>query len=676
MWPTFYIPGLARGESDLTFVGAVTLGCFYHTIVFTPQSQVPACRAGDLFVIVVHGDADGANDNFVNFSPDVFERYLWSSMNINRFRQYGGTPTGVFYKFLTSDDLDDVFTITHGSGTNNNLYEICARAYVFRNASEDVPLDCFTFTRTLTRGSTGAPMALQHGACASNTTDDYQFVIGAIRRDFVASGVAWPSSLVELSPPLADTWAPALRDDASGRAYQIRVGLRETGPSPPNLFASEDWADCCSGWAPVGLNSNAMMGSPHHYRRIESNGVNTRHYIETEVALTAGERYSWHTLVRIYTTSGSSSAPFGALTVVTPASDEFGIVIAGNGTTNGAYIAEWVDPLADHKTNWYAHMGDPKFDGIPNDHQPHPCSVHFIAPTTGTYKFRVSVGTAASWAGMTHTVSGELFSLYRTGLFAGYQAPIWSPSGGNAALDRQQGGTVYFCDGATPFTGEGGSYSFVVVKKESTVRPAILLPYHGTCGGGMQIEADGLTARDPSIWVDESCSMLCTRQVYPKISGVEQAYYAEITIDAFGGGTGGAGQSITVQPLHGSAVDAENDMGEGVYGWRRDGNVYYGQANGLTVAGTAWSVAVGTVLGVLVDYANREIKFYRNGTLASTVSMVTAAGREHHRLPFSLIVNSQQRATGGFLYTANFTGPFGGRKPSGARAWDWVNEVV
>lgn len=679
MWPTFYIPGLARAD-DLDLVQIGDLPCAVPVIYYDVNVDTPLARAGDLCVLFVTHDSDGSGSNPFTISPSGWTRYIWTSRNSNNRRQYGPNTFAVIWKVLTSDDIATTFTLTHGGGSSPSWFEICARAYIFRNFHPDIPLDCFSYqwSSHLLGGSVtdaAARFCGTLGASSSNVPGDYLFTALTLRSGSTATNTGDPfPDLITLSETLADLWDDCLDQVATGRAWHVRVGLGKTTEYLVNMIPGEDWGSPLTDWSGFGLGTFAAglsaSGAEEKYATLISNTTPGRHYAEVEVALVAGQNYSFHVVTRL----DSSRTDYWGITVVPPSGDEFGFVAMKQiANAGGGYCAEgsspYLDPNSGRLTWWWGSPTRTGTDGTPL-RDPQTNCLLFTAQETGTHKLRISVAGGAGSADLSHS-SASTVQVYRAALFDSFCSPTWVPSEYDGAMKKIQPGPIHYYDTGTSYdTTTGiGAMSFVV-NKNVTLAPAVMLPYLGPALGGMKVASDGLTVTKPTtLGNDVLGQMAASRQVYPQIDGADQSYYAEIEITSLG--TVSEGNRLIVGPLHGRFPDSENIQGDGTYGWAQNGTLWTG-STGTT--GTAWGAAVGTVLGVLVDYANQQVRFYKDGSLVHTFSMVTA--EEHQTLPFLLCVTNSPTGASVFEYVANLTGPFGSRKPSGAKAWDWLHEVT
>lgn len=668
MWPTFYIPSLIRAD-DLDLVEVFDLDCYVPIIYYTPDEDSPSARAGDLVVLFVNSDMEGSASFPFSMNDANWKRYLWGPNNSNERRQYGTHSFTVIYRVLTSSDLTTTFSFTHSDGTQA-WKELCARGYILRNFHPQIPLDCFSYGCSTIFGTDPRRRIFGIlGGSASNVPGDFMFSALWLRVQSGNSADPFPTAGVRLSQPLADAWHNSLNHSGLGVANHATVGLRLTTGYLENLIPDQDWNAHLTNWTPYGLDTfTTNAGGPtESFATLIANNVPGRHYAEVEVSLTAGVSYSFHSTIRIVTNDMDQVG----ITVVPPSGDEFGFVTEFGTVESTA--SPYLDPNGGRQVWWWGGVTGLGFDGHPNTTQ-HPCSLLFTAQETGVHKLRISVANGPNTADLEHSNSSARAVVYRTALLEGFCSPTWAPSSYTGQLRRLQQGPIYHYN----TTGSGfqssqfvGAYSFVVNKNVPTLARAVMLPYLGLGIGGSKVSDDGLTITRPvTVGNDADSPMLCTRQVFPDIDGTEQAYYAEIRFTSVGGSS--AENRIAVGPLHGRFWDMENNGQYGCYSWAQNGVfVRSGEVSGLP-SSSAWSATTGTVIGVLVDYPNRLVNFYKNGTLIGSMAMVTAAGKEHHRLPFMLLVYNAGASSAVFEYVANFSGPFD-YQPAGSTAWDWPN---
>lgn len=674
MWPTFYIPSLIRAD-DLDLVEVFDLDCYVPIIYYTPDEDSPSARAGDLVVLFVNSDMEGSASFPFSMNDANWKRYLWCPNSSNERRQYGTHSFTVLYRVLTGGDLSTTFSFTHSDGTQSSK-ELCARGYILRNFHPQIPLDCFSYgCSTIFDIDPRCRLFGILGGSASNVPGDFMFSALWLRTNPGNSADPFPTAGVKLSAPLADAWHNSLRDGGLGIANHISSGLRLTTEYLENLIPDQGWNAHLTNWTPYGLDTfTTNTGGPtESFAVLIANNVPGRHYAEVEVNLTAGVSYSFHSTIRIVTSDRDQVG----VTVVPPSGGEFGFVGESLLNANGfgpheSTATPYLDPDSGRQVWWWGGVVGLGFDGVPNTQQ-YPMSLLFTAQETGVHKLRISVADGPDVTDLEHSNTSARAIVYRTALLEGFCSPTWVPSNYTGQLRRLQQGPIYhFNTSGSGFQSSQfvGAYSFVVNKNVPTLARAIMLPYLGLGIGGSKVGDDGLTITKPiTVGNDADSPMLCTRQVYPDIDGTEQAYYAEIRLTSVG--TSDDQNRIVVGPLHGRFWDMENNGQYGVYSWAQNGTfIRSGSASGLP--SSAWSASAGTVIGVLVDYPNRLVNFYKNGTLIGSMAMITAAGEEHHKLPFMLVVYNAGASASVFEYVANLSGPFD-YQPAGSIAWDWPN---
>jgi hypothetical protein len=313
----------------------------------------------------------------------------------------------------------------------------------------------------------------------------------------------------------------------------------------------------------------------------------------------------------------------------------------------------------------------------------YPVTLCFTAQEAGEYAFRVYVANGGATANLTHTTANLDAYVFHTALILDYCSPIWVPYGAlpTEGISRMQKAPLHYLP-----IGDGrpsefhGAFSWCVNKRPKPgerLNNAVMLPYCAPLGGG-KLDVTGLQVRTPYAQQDQEIGMVCSRLAHPTRHGERAAYYAELNLVSRSGSP--LNCFLGVGMLHQSWGDSQNSFdlnGVGIapYRWNLRGGIF--NANNTEIAANAWPSTPGSKIGVLLDYRNNTVSFYLDGTLqASAVSLVTAF--QHQKHAFMLCVYSaiaRGAFPGHFTYDMNLAGPFGGRKPTGAYAWDWPNEV-
>lgn len=108
----------------------------------------------------------------------------------------------------------------------------------------------------------------------------------------------------------------------------------------------------------------------------------------------------------------------------------------------------------------------------------------------------------------------------------------------------------------------------------------------------------------------------------------------------------------------------------GIYVGSNNAILKYDGTTVLAAAGSAWTST--DWIGVEYDIGAGTVRFYKNGTALAAATTLPNGDDLFQLIAQTPFTNSFTSIT---EVAANFTGPFGGRKPSGAVAWDWYNDV-
>ena len=663
MFPTFFI---SAGGSD-TVYGEI--GCGTYSLDYDPSVDTPGVGAGWLAVAIIRYSTPAT-------SPCVTLPSGWELFLAQGATGRGWAPERwvLAYKVLTSGDLSTTHTFEHIDGAGSLL---CGTVFAFSDFHPIVPLDNYQYECSQAYFSAGYGIKQVGYLGGKNVT-----ILGAKTFDIAYFSGASTGTETDIDTSLAKYVGgepEGLYSDFSTISYyRTQVLLRTGTESLVNLLSDENWNVPCANWSSYGLTTADLGPSAYSsygikVARLISSTASGRHYIYKTVSLTAGQKYTFTAGVQ---RRSGGYAPYESvgMGVVPPSgsSNEFGMACAGYGSwgsVDAPSVSAFTDPESGREDWWWGGHLTPESDGLPNFNI---CrySLAFIAQETGTYTLRLYVPGDGSgeWSSMDHTSAVTTYVAY-VALIDGIAVGAWLP--GSALPDywaHVQSSPSFLAEVSCV----GGHTSFQV-NPSGSLPPARLAPY--TMGALIELDSDGLGRSSTSKYSDsgndgECRPATCNRNIYPTIDGVATKYYAEWT---FTSGSSNSAHNFGVAPLHVGTVDLENESPSD-YRWSRGGTFYVPSGS---VSSYAWSASAGDKFGVMVDYDNAQVVFYKNGSVAGTANMYNLNGINHAELPFMFSI-----ALGGFnstnlntaAFEVNFSGPFS-YLPTGAVAWDVVNEV-
>jgi len=657
MFPTFFIP--AGGER----VSCGAFGSGTRTASYTPSVVTPEARAGDLAVLVVNSSTESGTISLPSGWKYYRKRHVAAGL--------GGSCYEVYYKVLTQGDLTTSHAFTHGDATAALL----GRAYTFSNFHPDVPFEATQFEGSSISWSDGAGYDTHGFGYLSNKVatvpEAFMFDI------FGFYGASGSETVLPAEISYVGGYPPGICSSyISSKTAKAHVAVsRARDGGIANLLTGEDYDTPFNGWTPTGLTTADTGLSAYAYStgvklaRLTSSSVSGKHYVEKTVNLTAGQTYTYN-LALFQVSGGYSPYASGAMSVIPPsgAAHEFGLLLRGLGQEPAANVVE--DPDGGHADWWWGSCATLQGDGLPNFNEPR-YSVVFVAQESGdhTLRYYVTPAQPTSWSQITHSTARTEYVRWAA-LLDGLQPFGWMPGGTPPTCYSlvQDSPALQLIASATPSNGHHMAFQ---------VNPNAVLPsaYMVQRIHSLQdLDADGLgvpaTVKFQSSGNDSEASSgaKCLRPVYPTFGGSATKYYAELT---YLSGSTASYQCLSVVPTHASIPDLEIGFSEG-YVWYRDGS-FVAPSGVSAPSSSAWSASANDKFGVMVDFDANQVVFYKNGVATGTINMKSG----HDELPFELFVGNGQAFSpkGRMAYRINFSGPFT-YLPSGARAWDVVNEVT
>lgn len=414
-----------------------------------------------------------------------------------------------------------------------------------------------------------------------------------------------------------------------------------------------------TGWTINGVVVNDSDGLDPPLTDVETVvGGPARHDITKQVALTAGQTYSWMLYVRPDGVTTESLY----ITVDDGVTGEYGLTwvrSANNWASNGTIgIANYYDP----KWSIFSPGVDPDYDSV--------ICFTFTANITGLHTLCLGGTRTPSSAVSTITSTTRGFNLYMQVLATGEH---FSPP--TKAL-RSTGAAVPSARGMYP----------------RIVRPLEL----GANGGrwqlyGFEIKAAGaipdfvrLTSGyvNSVLWGDDQLSITSAISPSPSVAyatgcidpwqhSASGRFYFEMTCHATNWESAAfARTSVGVAVSWARAIPYTTDTGvfvydgKGAYQYRNDGRT---SADEAVTTGLATFTAA-DIIGVEVDYTTSEVRFYKNGALIRTETITV----EDRIGPLRAVVIGSSSYSTTREVTLNFAGPFA-YLPVGAVAYDWEN---
>lgn len=651
MWPTFFIPGLARyielifGEVD-HICGKGTYSSASPLIVSNP----PSLASGDTQLVFVT-----YTTNTSEVWPDDTDGWyqVFGSSIVQGSGAWPGNQKAYCRKW---NGTDGPFTVTMPSGAVSAAW---ISVSLGRGNAND-PL--FTGYLMLPEANVSLASTLEGPAQYLQAAN-----IGDVLFQFSGSDPDWLST----DEPSGDDVEFACTH--VGTLYGHTVSGMYARNRANNLLPYSKVQP--AGWTLNALTRDTVSAFSTKCKpalRLYSSGGTTKHYAETEVALEAGKTYAF---VMSYLAKNDPSTRY-YMTYKKPDTSEHGAgwnaafdtVYTLTGSTEIDSTNEndliFTRPFGESLTTYFGGVA-----GIP-----------IRADVTGTYKLRIHITSAADPNTNSNPNTAHNLWIQDVALIESPSAsivPTLLPTNGTAiAVGDSDYLRVAPHKQRYPYTSL--AWGSIVLRRESGVRPLCVL--------SMPMER-GVTYDFSDYEINDSRSLLrpdldddprpmrTTHAVYSLLPN--QKFYFELYVDTFGTGSTDANYSIGVAPFEcstnyngaGAALVTGDHVGQ--YTYCSTGATYTnGTLDGSTVS--AWGA--GDYIGCGINFTDSKITFYRNGTLVKTMTM---NANEKHRLWVGLLgFFSDYSADKQARFTYNFKGPFGGRKPTGFVAFDFDNEVA
>jgi hypothetical protein len=410
----------------------------------------------------------------------------------------------------------------------------------------------------------------------------------------------------------------------------------------------------------------------------------TRHYIEQSVELEAGKTYCL--AVAGGTNDLGSQQTSVHLTYVKPDNTEHGVGIRGAGSYTNA---TWRVNVAGSEIEWGDNPGPGYMSDVPSVFNLAGGLLHLpiICTESGTYKIRINVGVNLPVTDPTTAQAGNANAVwYHSDIVlqesnVAAQMPVFVPTEADPILPED---AEFYIPPIWNTVGLGDATGLrtacFVLRRNTTIptRPPCYLHAPGIDGRRFDFAADGLSLTSTRGRYYSTIRVNCIQSshaVSRYLTGATKFYY-EMNVTSFGSGGTDDDYFIALNLVEAGNVNLHyvNQPYKHAYqyGYSSTGKVY----NSGTLVGSGYATwQIGDEVGASIDFENWEIKFYRNGTVIETISIVDDGRRDGLFMAAVGLTGVNTYATEAEL-SANFRGPFGGRKPSGFVAFDFDNEVA
>lgn len=679
MWLTDFIA--ANGRRPEIFV---QLACMVDTVSYRPVDETPGAKAGDLAVIIMRHDGITVSSSWFLSEPSGWSTLRRPSANSNQTR-FPQSLQHVYYKVLQPADLTTTFSWVHRQAPSTG-YDLCGSVFIIpaNQYNVDIPFDFGSSQVGYTNGASGSSSHPMFGGSvgsiwappesvllwmidsSTNTTisDQEGLLVATLGRD-----LRYPDEPILLERSLV------MNQPGFSGARISTYAMYKPSRVIANLLPGESFRDPLTNWTGVGLSTfnkgltavNRGTAKATVYARMVANTIPGEHYAYYDVSLTAGKRYT----LNIGAIGGSSVTRYPGLAVVPPSgtANEFGFV-SGGGTmfsTNDYTNDPFSDPQGGRNSWWWGGTWYTFPDGIPNAPI---CllSIVFTAQETGVHRLKINSSNGLNWANRVHSTATEI-QVSSAAFIEGTAIGHWNrsdfPVGRNFFRE-----SPFTYNSAMPGANciEGVSVADVVVINPPGALPkGVLTTFDQNTRCEIFPDLDYYGPGSCQANDSQGSPVTYSRMVYPSINGVRQKYYAEMTVMSTGTST--TRHYIGASPLLSSVqLDNSNDVNMAPLA---DGYFWVEAGRASAPLQGLWNAAVGDVLGVMVDYVNNVVSFYKNGVLDNSLTMQTSNGRTHPNEPFVFF------AALGTAYgispleaSFNFTGPFS-YPPAGSIAWDW-----
>lgn len=599
MWPTFFLPSLLRAGVTDRPPQFAAVRCGETEAPIDMAVDFPAARAGQCIFFIVYTQYNTSYsdaDALIEHATDILPLALKGNSALNSPTHY---VPNVYYKFLEEADLTRIFTF---SVDGYLVGPVCAAAFVIDSVNTACPV--------MTPTTWWSEYRASHTLCGPvelPDTDAYVFqVIGWLPADPLETATPFDLGVVKGPQDVTLSFDHQFGMDgtsASEPAKQYWLGVWKA-----LLAQDENWIpgetalnslDTANGWTATGM-TRTRPGT--YYTLIAATGTG-RHQMERDVTLAAGEEYTF--AVMITSPTNGNSAPY--ISILDPNANEAGLGVWKVSPDYSSFPPSFIiDTAADRGTQWHDGHFLPHIDGDPN-YAGGWLFIHFKARVAGTHTLRIGTTNGTSSLSYTSTGAAEEKVQIRHALFRrGFVNPmkVYTPSG--AVTD----GTGAEMKRAATFNARGFrqgnaySYAWSIVPAGVPVPPMRIATGADTDIDGMEIYP--LTAiLDYSYGGNHYGQHHLSRPLFPMANGSPGKYYLECKLTAVAASTG---VTVGVSPM------------------------WYGITNSAPIAGVlpagaprysyTYTPTLNDVIGITVDFDAKQVKFYVNNTLQSTVSMV------------------------------------------------------
>lgn len=656
MWPTFYIPGLARYIE--TFVpGDVKYACGQFTTNTTPVSipNPTGIADGDTQLLIVTWFTSGS--------------IVWPSgwrIAFDAARcalPQGSTSFGlgnqrVYVREYQAGDPDFSVYVT-GGGLVSVLY---ANVILQNPEASDPWLNaCWNWQNASAYGGYAPEGPMQYLEVANEG-------------DLIVQCTSPVTALTAANEPDSSDVEFACTGEivlaATPRTGHSMAGVYGRRLANNLLTHTVDFDP--SGWTAVGMTRDttaAYTSSAKAYVQIAPTATNNNHYFEQSVTLEAGEAYLFS--VRYFGNSGSNA--YAWLSYEKPDTTEHGAgcIAAGNIQANmsGSTEITWASGKSRRTQETGNLLG--VFGAIQ--------SILITPDTTGTYKLRLHVtnGTDPNTAHVGDP--NDWLQVAGVSLVKGplkNAMPIFLPTTSSPILP----GDAPYVVPTPPTLGNSTTnkgYTNFIMRRSGGTRPLCKLFNNVTRGVysefGDNTITDSRVRGSPE--AEGDIAIRTSHVVYDLLA--TKKFYFELYVNSFGTGSANDCYVIGACPFESANVTVPNTATNTATGdyphqfaYTALGKTY---TNGTLDVGTVTGWSIGDYIGCGINLTDWEITFYRNGTLLKTMTIPAGALREAFWVGlfgFYAAYSADKQAR----FTYNFRGPFGGRKPSGFSAFDFDNE--
>jgi hypothetical protein len=651
--------------AQVAFVGAL---CRANDPTFTSSSPTPVTfalpagsQAGDLAVVFVtrfNGGNAAADQPSFPAGWRAFQSETGTARNSSLSTAIDNAYPIIAYKELASDSDAPVVTV-------QNWNNIGGCVYVFRgqwNGAAKIPQvlfselgnnpdtrEQFVVTPTFQEIHQNSVILALSGAYASSFTDSDAF--DAVTSD---DGHVGSNIIKSQEADFASIWA---------RVYQPSSYTELENLFPrARLNLNGDWT--LTNLTIIEPNTASDIQTT----RLASTVANARHTFTRSINLVAGQRYTFATYMageEWYWLSVNDGS-------------ERGWFFNGDSTSDidnlGSQIGTGATPRVIAKGSAGA-IGEMAIRAIT-----------FVSAVTGPATFTIGLSSADGVLSEAGSVGNRAYinavHLYRGG---GAQLPINKLLTSGSEITGVNGLAGRYASGVDFGTGapyEAATFALEIRAASSAPARCRLMEHYAKCGGFLHpSDTLGLRTQMPNADSD-TIGYVANKMALPTTWGGPGKYYFEFTINQldsetsvdswrvgyadfetapYGVDPGGAGASF------GGMGDTDKSCAIA----RGASNTIRTIVDTINVDTAGAPYIVGDIIGIAVDFDLSVFRFFRNGVEIGSPRAKLAINK-----PLYAAFGAGNGTTNTRDFTFNFTGPFGGRKPSGFSAYDFENEVI